>query len=138
MLKLLDKLASRFTAPPLTWTRIGLAVAIALVADLLQIVLLPLEWAFVQQIVDVVAMVLITLTLGFHPLLLPTFLVEFIPVVDMLPTWTGCVVAVIALRKRSQRGGPEASAPIVADASPLEKPPAQISSSSSDQGTLPR
>jgi hypothetical protein len=34
--------------------------------------------------------------------LLPTFAVEFIPVVDMLPTWTACVVAVIALRKRQQ------------------------------------
>ena len=106
MLKLLDQLTRRFAAPPLTRTRIVLAVAIALVADFLQVVLLPLEWAFVQQIVDVVAMALTTLVLGFHPLLLPTFLVEFIPIIDMLPTWTGCVIAVIALRKRAQRPTP--------------------------------
>ena len=138
MKKLLNLLTSRFTAPRLTGTRMLLALAIAVVADLLQIVLVPLEWALVQQVVDVVAMGLIILVIGFHPLLLPTFIVEFIPVVDMLPTWTGCVIAVIALRKREQRAGPDAGAPFVVSAPPLEKPPAQISSGSSDQGTLPR
>ena len=138
MLKLLDQLTRRFAAPSLTRTRIVLAVAIAVVADFLQVVLLPLEWAFVQQIVDVIATALIILVLGFHPLLLPTFIVEFIPLVDMLPTWTGCVVAVIALRKRNQRAGPEAGAPTVVSTPPLEKPPAQITGGSSDQGTLPR
>jgi hypothetical protein len=29
--------------------------------------------------------------------------VELIHFVDVLPTWTGCVIAVIALRKREQR-----------------------------------
>jgi len=103
MLKFLDKLTARFAAPQLTRTRILLALAIAVVADFLQIILVPLEWAFVQQIVDVVAMGLTVLVIGFHPLLLPTFIVEFIPLVDMLPTWTGCVFAVVALRKRAQR-----------------------------------
>ena len=102
MKKLLDKFSLRFTAPRLTWARITLSISIAVIADFLQIALLPLEWAFIQQIIDVVAMVLTTLVLGFHPLLLPTFIVEFIPVVDMLPSWTGCVIAVIALRKRKE------------------------------------
>jgi hypothetical protein len=102
MKKLLDKLSLRFTGPRLTATRITLSISIAVIADFLQIALLPLEWAFIQQIIDVVAMILTTLVLGFHPLLLPTFIVEFIPVVDMLPSWTGCVIAVIALRKRSE------------------------------------
>jgi hypothetical protein len=53
------------------------------------------------QVLDVLAMVLTTLSIGFHVLLLPTFALEFIPLVDMIPTWTGCVVAVNALRKRS-------------------------------------
>jgi hypothetical protein len=35
-------------------------------------------------------------------LLLPTFVLEFLPVADMLPAWTGCVAVVIALRKRQQ------------------------------------
>lgn len=94
--------AGFFRARKLTRARVILALALALTADFLQIVLLPLEWLFAQQIVDVVAMVLVMGLLGFHPLLLPTFVVEFIPVVDMLPTWTGCVVAVIALRKRAR------------------------------------
>jgi hypothetical protein len=38
--------------------------------------------------------------IGFHPLLLPTFVLELIPVADLLPTWTGCVAVVIALRRR--------------------------------------
>ena len=106
MTSFLDKLTGRLTAPKLTRGRIALVIAVAVVADLLQIVLLPLEWMFVQQIVDVIAMVLAVWLLGFHVLLLPTFAVEFIPVVDMLPTWTACVVAVIALRKRAQRPAP--------------------------------
>ena len=103
---MLDKLTGRFTAPKLTPGRIALVLAIAVVADILQIVLLPLEWLFAQQIVDVVAVGLVIWLLGFHVLLLPTFAVEFIPVVDMLPTWTACAVAVIALRKREQRQDP--------------------------------
>lgn len=106
MQKLLDHLTTRFAPPQLTRPRIILALAIAMVADFLQIVLVPLEWMFVQQIVDVIAMGLTILVVGFHPLLLPTFVVEFIPFVDMLPTWTGCVIAVIALRKRGQRNPP--------------------------------
>jgi hypothetical protein len=116
----LDQFNRRFAAPQLTRARIAIALAIAVIADSLQIVLLPLEWAFVQQIVDVVAMLLTVLVLGFHPLLLPTFVVEFIPVVDMLPTWTGCVVAVIALRRRRERAGPEAGAPHVVDVPPSQ------------------
>jgi len=45
-------------------------------------------------------MILISLILGFHPLFLPTFLIELFPIVDMVPTWTGCVGAVVLLRKR--------------------------------------
>jgi hypothetical protein len=48
-------------------------------------------------------MVLTSWMIGFHWLLLPTFVMEFIPLVDELPTWTACVVLVVALRKREQR-----------------------------------
>jgi hypothetical protein len=44
--------------------------------------------------------------IGFHLLLLPTFVVELIPMADMLPTWTGCVAAVIALKKKGERASP--------------------------------
>lgn len=115
LLNLLDKLNGRFPVPRLTGGRIAVALTVAVVADFLQVVLLPLEWLFVQQIVDVIAMGLTMWLLGFHLLLLPTFVVEFVPVVDMLPTWTGCVIAVIALRKRAQRG---VVPPIISTAEP--------------------
>lgn len=91
-----------FFSPRLTRRRAVLALCLAVVADLLQIVLVPVAWTFVQAAIDVVAMLLVLPILGFHLLLLPTFVVEFMPGVDMLPTWTGCVIAVIALKRRDQ------------------------------------
>ena len=102
----LEKLNSAFRAPRLTRKRIFLALTVAVVADALQILLLPFAWTFVESAVDVVAMVLTTWILGFHLLLLPTFVVELVPVVDLIPTWTACVAAVIALRKRNQDSTP--------------------------------
>ena len=83
-----------------------LALAVAMVADGLQSLLGPLGWVLVDQAIDAVAMVLTIGLLGFHVLLLPTFLVELVPVLDELPTWTACVAAVIALRKREQNSTP--------------------------------
>jgi hypothetical protein len=96
-------LQTRFRVPVLTRPRIILALTVALTADALQIALLPVAWTFAQSAVDVVAMILTMLLIGFHLLLLPTFVIEFIPVADMFPTWTGCVIAVIALRKRGRK-----------------------------------
>jgi hypothetical protein len=59
-----------------------------------------------DQALDAVAAVLMWRLLGFHPLLLPTFVVEFLPLADMLPTWTGCVALVVALRRRQERSVP--------------------------------
>ena len=58
---------------------------------------------FFDETIDVLAMVLTIRAIGFHMLLLPTFVLEFIPLAGLLPTWTGCVIAVIALRKNQQR-----------------------------------
>jgi predicted membrane protein len=87
----------------LTWTRIIFALAVAVIADGLQFSLGPLGWMPLDQIIDLVAFVLTAWAIGFHWLLLPTFVVELIPGVDMLPTWTACVLAVIALRRRGQK-----------------------------------
>jgi hypothetical protein len=89
--------------PPLTIGRIAAAVAIAMAVDGVQLVLGPIGWVVADEILDVVAMVAISWLLGFHPLLLPTFLIELFPVADVLPTWTGCVGLVVALRWRAQR-----------------------------------
>jgi len=100
-IKLPKQIAHCFRVPQLTRTRIILALAVAVVADGIQIPFQALPFA--PEIIDCVAMVATSALLGFHWLLLPTFVAELVPVVDMLPTWTGCVVGVIALRKRAPR-----------------------------------
>jgi hypothetical protein len=100
--KLPDQAKRLLRPPPLSRWRIITALAVALTTDGLQLALGPLGWVLADEVMDVVAMGLTTWLLGFHLLLLPTFVVEFIPVVDMLPTWTGCVLAVIALRRREK------------------------------------
>ena len=102
-MKVPEKLNPMFRAPKLSWTRILIALAVAVTADSLQFCLGPLGWAPLDQVIDLIAFVLTAWAIGFHLLLLPTFIVEIFPVVDMLPTWTACVIAVIVLRKREQR-----------------------------------
>jgi hypothetical protein len=75
-------------------------LAVAVAADGIQLLLGPLGWLFIDEAIDIFAMILICWLIGFHMLFLPTFVVEFIPVADMLPTWTGCVALVIALRRQ--------------------------------------
>lgn len=105
-MKFAEKLNLMFRAPKLTRTRIALALAVAVTADGLQLLLGPAGWALPDQAIDLLAMLLTAWAIGFHLLLLPTFVAELIPVVDMLPTWTACVIAVIALRKRDQAAPP--------------------------------
>ncbi len=100
-----------FRQPPLTRIRIAGALVFAVGADGLQFLLGPLGWAFGDQAIDCVAMVLTSWLLGFHWLLLPTFVTELIPGLDELPTWTACTIAVIALRKRGQRAAPPPNIP---------------------------
>jgi hypothetical protein len=100
--KLPEKLSLLLQARPVTRGHIALALGVAMAADGLQFALGPLGWAGLDQAIDMVAMALTIGVLGFHVLLLPTFLVELVPVLDSLPTWTACVAAVIALRKREQ------------------------------------
>ena len=79
----------------LTPGRIRTARAIAMIADLAEIVVFP---AFMEGIlspvndaVDVVVAVALTRLLGWHWAFLPTFLTEMIPVVGLVPTWTAAV-----------------------------------------------
>ena len=92
----------KFRAPLLTRDRIVPAYAIAITVDVIQLALGPVGWLFADEILDVIATILVWRFIGFHPLLLPTFVLEFLPIVDMMPTWTGCVAIVVALRKRQQ------------------------------------
>jgi hypothetical protein len=109
------RLPTFFTADPpaLTRSRIGAAYAVAVTTDVLQFVLGPLGWAGADEILDVVATALLWRTLGFHPMFLPTFVVEFLPISDVLPTWTACVALVIGLRKRQQIPPPPSNGPVI-------------------------
>lgn len=100
---------SRFQSPVPTRKHVRLAYAVAVTTDVLQLLLGPFGWAFADELLDVTAMILTWRLIGFHPLLLPTFALEFLPVADMLPTWTGCVAIVVALRKRQQARMPPPS-----------------------------
>jgi hypothetical protein len=82
-----------------------LALLVAVGADVLQFCLGlfgPLEWVFIDPAIDLVAAVLTSWLLGFHLLLLPTFVVKLVPLAEELPSWTACVMAVVVLRKRAQ------------------------------------
>ncbi len=92
--------------PVLTRTRIWFALSVAGIVDVVQLMFGPLGWVAIDQGLDVVAMVLVSAAIGFHTLLLPTFVIELIPLADMLPSWTACTAAVIMLRKGAQSPAP--------------------------------
>ena len=98
-------------APVLTRQRIWTAYAVALAVDAVQFALGPIGWAFADEILDVAAMLLTWRLIGFHPLLLPTFVLEVVPVADLVPAWTVCVAIVIALRRKQQSTPPAPSMP---------------------------
>ena len=82
--------------------RIRAARWIAFGADVLQILLLPAffagELSPINGVLDVVVAVVLVSLLGWHPALLPTFIAELIPFVDLLPTWTAAVLFVTRRR----------------------------------------
>ncbi len=71
---------------------------VAVTADLLQIVLLPAFFpgtlSPAADIIDVVVALIMLRLLGWHWAFLPTFLVELVPLVDLVPTWTAAVFLV--------------------------------------------
>lgn len=101
-----EQINSLFRAPALTGPRIMLAMAVAMLADGLQFLLAGVGWFGLDQAIDFVAMVVISRIIGFHVLFLPTFVVELVPLLEDLPTWTACTAAVIVLRKREQQNQP--------------------------------
>ena len=95
-----------FAVPVLTRKRIWFAFSVAAITDAVKLGFGPAGWLLVDEGLDLIAMVLTCAALGFHMLLLPTFVIELIPVADMLPTWTGCVAAVVVLRRKSRQVPP--------------------------------
>ena len=115
----LEKIAGHFAVPVLTGRRIWFAFTVAAITDALQLALGPIGWLLLDELLDVLAMVLTCAALGFHMLLLPTFILELVPVADMLPTWTGCTAVVVMLRKRAQAKPPV----IITQEIPRSEPP---------------
>jgi hypothetical protein len=101
-----DLVGGLFARPALSRKRVIFAFSVALITDAVQIGLGPFGWLFVDDILDVIGMVLISSAIGFHTLLLPTFVIKLIPGPDMLPTWTACTAAVVMLRKRKSASAP--------------------------------
>jgi hypothetical protein len=71
--------------------RVRAAWIVALLADAIQIVLLPFTgtlstWG--DKPLDVAVMLVLWRLIGWHWVLLPTFLIELFPYVDIAPTWT--------------------------------------------------
>src|SRR5919197_3354868 len=96
----LKQRVSQWTHPRhVTRADVRLAYAVAVAIDVAQFLLGPFGWAGFDEILDAVAMIAVSRLIGFHPLLLPTFILEFVPFTDMLPTWTGCVALVIRARR---------------------------------------
>ena len=81
-----------------TPAQIKAARIVAAAADLLQIVLfpafLPGSWSPAADVVDVLVALVMLRLLGWHWAFLPTFLVELVPFVDLVPTWTAAVFLV--------------------------------------------
>ena len=101
----------------LTRGKVGLAFALAILVDIIQI---PANIAFfaatlatlgldipggvaLDLTVDTVTACVMSGLLGFHWALLPTFVIELIPGIEMAPTWTGCVAYVCHVRKKQGR-----------------------------------
>jgi hypothetical protein len=94
--------------PILTKQRVAIAYTVAILADLIEFPITAAEVTVIAApaaeglaiVVDAVAFGIITKLLGFHWMLLPSFCVEVIPGIDMLPTWVGCVWFVVRQRRK--------------------------------------
>ncbi len=84
-------------------SRVAIARAVAVAADVLQMGLFP---AFLEGLaspfeaaLDMVVCAVLTWLVGWHIAFLPSFLVEGLPFVDLAPTWT--IAILIATRKKN-------------------------------------
>lgn len=98
---------------PVSAKRILAARVLAVVADAIQLGLLPL---FVQgaasplnDALDVAVGAAMVALVGWHWVFLPTVVTELLPVVDLAPTWT--IAALIATRQRKAEALPETTTP---------------------------
>ena len=88
--------------------RMSIALAIALLADLLQLVFMPLfvEGALsgLDDAVDFAVGIALIRLLGWHWVFLPSLVTKLVPGLDELPCWTMAVLFVRAERTKSLKG----------------------------------
>jgi len=84
--------------PLLTPRRIWIARGLAVLVDLAQFALLPAELTPLNNVIDVATALAMFALVGWHWAFLPTVVVEMVPFVDLVPTWTLAVA--IATRGR--------------------------------------
>jgi hypothetical protein len=82
----------------ITPSQVRAALVVAAAADLLQIVLLPAFFpgtlSPAADVIDVLVALVMLRLLGWHWGFLPTFVVELVPFIDLVPTWTAAVFLV--------------------------------------------
>jgi hypothetical protein len=80
--------------PPLTRSRVATAWAVALAIDGIQVGFAATTGGLsmlVDKALDAVAAVVLWRLLGWHWALVPSFIFELIPFVELAPTWTAAV-----------------------------------------------
>jgi hypothetical protein len=86
------------------------ALAMALVADLVQLVVFPyFGWGAIVPLnaaVDVALCLMLTRLVGWHIAFIPCFIMELTPVVTLVPSWT---LAVLIANRRLQAAPPASS-----------------------------
>jgi hypothetical protein len=113
----------RFTMrEDLTVSQVRAGRTVAVLADLLQVVLLPVFLPAavppLNDVIDVVVALVLVRLLGWHWAFLPAFLVEAVPFAELAPTWTAAVF--LATRGR---GVPEAPPDVVVEPRPPQPAP---------------
>jgi hypothetical protein len=89
------------------------ARVVAVLADALQIGLLPLfvggGLSMANDVLDVVVAVTLVALVGWHWAFLPAFLSELVPVFDLVPTWSAAVFLATRQAAVEASASPEAS-----------------------------
>jgi hypothetical protein len=80
--------------PPLTHRQKAVALRIAGLADLLQILLIPalLPGVAADEVIDVLVAIILSAICGFKWQFVAAFLIELVPGLDLLPTWSAVVL----------------------------------------------
>jgi hypothetical protein len=91
-----------------------IALAIAILADAVQIVFFPMfvEGVFspLDDLLDIAVAWMLTRLLGWHWAFLPSFVAKVVPGVDLVPTWT---MAVLVATRGMPREQPKIEPPII-------------------------